>query len=106
MEKSTLSSSQNELFGVIIFALLCTLCMIFLGAFEKLYIFAYRFNRFQFGEFAVFFPAFLAIGFIYFSFRRIKELESEITKRLQTEIALRESEKKYKDLSITDELTR
>lgn len=106
MEKSTLSSSQKELFGVIIFALICTLYMIFLGAFEKLYIFTYRFNRFQFGEFAVFFPAFLAIGFTYFSYRRIKELESEITKRLQTEIALRESEKKYKDLSITDELTR
>ena len=106
MEKNTVSSSRNELIGVIIFTLICTIIMIFLDAFEKLYIFTHTFDRFQFGEFAVFFPAFLAIGFTYFSYRRIKELESEIKKRGKAEMALRESKKKYKDLSITDDLTQ
>ncbi len=98
-------SSQNEFFSVIIFAFVCTFIMSFLEAFERLYIFTKTFEHYQFGEFAVFFPSFLAIGFTYFSYRQIQKLESEITKRLKAEKALRESEQKYRDLSITDDLT-
>ena len=99
-------ASRNELLGVIIFATIFTLMMSFLDAFKRLYIFANMFDFHQFGEFAVFFPAFTALGFTYFSYRRIRDLEIEITKRKEAEEALRNSERKYKELSITDELTR
>ena len=106
MGNGTAKSSQNELLGVILFALICTFLMGFLEAFERLYIFTNMFDLFQFGEFAVFFPAFSALGFTYYSYRRMRDLEVEITKRKKAEEALRDSERKYKDLSITDELTQ
>ena len=106
MRNGNVSASQNELLGIIFFAIICTLIMSFLNAFEKLYIFSNSFDLFQFGEFAVFFPAFSALGFTYFSYRRIRDLESEVTKRKEAEEALRDSEKKYKELSITDGLTQ
>ncbi len=98
-------SSQGQFFSIILFAFVCTFIMSFLEAFERLYLFTKTFEHYQFGEFAVFFPSFLAIGFTYFSYRQIQKLESEITKRLKAETALRESEQKYRDLSITDDLT-
>lgn len=98
-------SSQSEFFSIILFALICTFIMSFLEAFERLYMFTKTFEHYQFGEFAVFFPSFLAIGFTYFSYRQIQKLESEVTKRLKAEKALRKSEQKYRDLSITDDLT-
>ena len=106
MGNGKISTSQNELLGVIFFALICTVIMSFLDAFEKLYIFTNSFDLFRFGEFAVFFPAFSALGFTYFSYRRVRDLEFEITKRKKTEEALRDSERKYMELSITDELTQ
>ncbi len=106
MGNDKVSTSQNELLGVIFFSLICTLLMSFLNAFEKLYIFTNSFDLFRFGEFAVFFPAFTALGFTYFSYRRVRDLEFEITKRKETEEALRDSEQKYMELSIKDELTQ
>jgi diguanylate cyclase (GGDEF)-like protein len=104
--KKKLETSHKEFLGVIIFSCLSTLVMIYLEAFERLYIFIRSFAPFQLGEISVFFPSFLAIGFTCFSYRRIKELESEVFKRKALERTLRESEKKFKGLSITDDLTR
>lgn len=98
--------SQKELLSVIIFATLGTLVMIFLNAYERFFMFIRMYEIYQFGEVAVFFPSYLAIGITYFSYRRIKELESEIIKRKQAEIALRDSKEKYLHLSITDNLTQ
>ncbi len=106
MANSTAGAQKNELLGIIFFALICTLIMSFINAFEKLYIFTNSFDLFRFGEFAVFFPAFSALGFTYFSYRRIRDLEFEITKRKDAEQALRDSETKYRELSITDGLTQ
>ena len=106
MGNDNVSASQYELLGVLLFATIGTFIMGFLGAFERLYIFINGFDFFQFGEFAVFFPAFSALGFTYFSYRRIRDLEFEITKRKEAEEALRDSERKYMELSITDELTQ
>ena len=100
------SSALKELLAVIVFAVLCTLLMIYLGAFEKLYIYTRSLEFFDFGEIAVFLPAFLAIGFVLYSLRRIEELKSEIVRRRTAENKLQKSEKKYKKLSITDDLTR
>ena len=106
MGNGKVGTSQNELLGIIFFSLICTFLMSFLNAFEKLYIFSNSFDLFRFGEFAVFFPAFSALGFTYFSYRRVRDLEFEIRKRQETEEALRNSEQKYMELSIKDELTQ
>ena len=79
--------------------------MVFLNAYEKLYLFTNRHFIFGFNEVIVFFPAFIAIGFVLFSAKRIQELESEIRKRRKAEDALIESERNFRELSITDELT-
>ena len=100
------SSALKELLAVIVFAFLCTLLMIYLQGFEKLYIYARSSEIFEFAEIAVFLPSFLAIGFVLYSLRRIEELKSEIIRRHKAENKLKKSEKKYKELSITDDLTR
>lgn len=100
------SSAFKELLAVLVFAVLCTLLMIYLEAFEKLYIYTRSLEFFYFGEIAVFLPSFLAIGFILYSLRRIEELKSEIVRRREAENKLQKSERKYKELSITDDLTR
>ncbi len=100
------SSALKELLAVIVFAVLCTLLMIYLEAFEKLYIYTQSFELFGFGEIAVFLPSFLAIGFVLYSLRRIEELKSEIIRRRKAENKLQKSERMYKELSITDALTQ
>lgn len=100
------SSALKELLAVIFFAVLCTLLMIYLEAFEKLYIYTQSFELFGFGEIAVFLPSFLAIGFVLYSLRRIEELKSEIIRRRKAENKLQKSERMYKELSITDALTQ
>jgi diguanylate cyclase (GGDEF)-like protein len=78
----------------------------YLDAYENLHRFISAYSEF-FGlkEFIVFAPAFIAMGFVLYSAKQIKELEAEIIKRRETEDALLESEKKFRKLSITDELT-
>jgi len=96
----------KELLAVIIFAFICTVLMVHLEAFESLYKYSRSLGRYSFGEIAVFLPSFLAIGFVLYSYRRIEELESEIAKRHEAENELRQSQKRYKELSITDDLTQ
>jgi diguanylate cyclase (GGDEF)-like protein len=100
------SSALIELLAVIVFAVLCTMLMINLEAFEKLYRYARSFELIGFGEIAVFLPSFLAIGFVLYSLRRIEELKSEIIRRRKAENKLQKSERMYKELSITDALTQ
>lgn len=100
------SSALKELLAVIVFAVLCTLLMMYLEAFEKLYRYTRSIEPFEFGEIAVFLPSFLAIGFILYSLRRIEELKSEIIRRRKAENKLQKSERMYKELSITDALTQ
>ena len=100
------SLTLKQLFIIIIFAFMCTLMMSYLDAYERLYLFTRMHKYFAFDEFAVFLPSFLAMGFIIFSYRKIEELESEISKRELAEKALRESEQRYKELSIKDDLTQ
>jgi diguanylate cyclase (GGDEF)-like protein len=100
------SSALKELLAVIVFAVLCTLLMIYLEAFEKLHSFTRPFEIYDFDEIAVFLPSFLAIGFVLYSLRRIEELKSEIVRRREAENKLQKSEKMYKELSITDALTQ
>ncbi len=99
----TLSSSK--ILGVIFFSLLGTVIMVFLDAYENLHRFISAYPIFGFKEFIVFAPAFMAMGFVLYSAKQIKELESEIKKRQATEEALIESQKKFQKLSVTDDLT-
>jgi diguanylate cyclase (GGDEF)-like protein len=80
--------------------------MSFLNAYERLFLFTRMYRLYAFDEFAVFFPAFLAMGVLLFSYRQIQRLETEVNKRQQVEKVLRENEQRYKDLSITDNLTQ
>jgi diguanylate cyclase (GGDEF)-like protein len=100
------SSALKELLAVIVFAVLCTALMMYLGAFEKLHSFTRPFEPYEFDEIAVFLPSFFAIGFILYSLRRTEELKSEIIRRRKVENKLQKSEKRYKELSITDDLTQ
>ena len=96
---------MREIIIILFFSLLGTIVMIFLGANERLYLFTQIYPIWGFNEFIVFFPAFMALGFVLFSAKRIQELRSEIKKREKAEETLRDSEKRFRELSITDELT-
>ena len=97
--------SSRKILWVIFFSFLGTVIMVYLDAYENLYRFVGEHPVFGFKEFIVFFPAFIAMGFVLYSAKQVKELGSEIKKRRETEKALIESEKKFRKLSITDELT-
>lgn len=99
-------STLKELLAVILFAFFATAIMMHLDAVERLIEFSRTFEYYEFDEIAVFLPSFLAIGFVLFSYRRIQKLESEMAKRREVEKKLLKSEKKYKNLSITDDLTQ
>ena len=94
-----------EILMIIIISLLLTIAMDFLDGYERLQLFIVNNNLTLFDEFIVFFPAFIAMGFIILSFKHLQELGLEIRRRQEAEAALLESEKNYRQLSITDELT-
>ncbi|MEE8400142.1 MAG: GGDEF domain-containing protein [Desulfobacterales bacterium] len=106
MEKTLWTPSAKEISIVIVFAVAGTLLMAFLDAYERLYLFTQMYELSVFDDFAVFLPSFLAMGFSLFAYRQIQKLELEVGRREQAEIALRESEERYKIQSITDELTQ
>jgi len=94
-----------EVLTIVFFSLSCTIIMDKLDAYERLQLFIIEKNISVFDEFIVFFPAFIAIGFILFSTKRVRELGSEVLRRQKAEASLIESEKQYRQLSITDGLT-
>ncbi|MDX2441570.1 MAG: diguanylate cyclase [Desulfobacterales bacterium] len=98
--------SLKELLIIIISSLSITILMSYLSAYKRLYLFIQAHNFSAFDEFLVFFPAFLAMGFILLSYTKIQQLEAEVSKRREVETALLESKKTYKALSITDDLTQ
>jgi diguanylate cyclase (GGDEF)-like protein len=100
------SPSLTDMLIVIISAFACTVLMSSLHAYERLYLFTRIYKLQLFQEFAVFLPAFLAMGFSLLYYHQIQKLESEVARRRQVEKELRESEQRYKELSITDDLTR
>jgi diguanylate cyclase (GGDEF)-like protein len=104
--KITMGPSFKELVFVIIFSFIITLIMSFLNAYERLFLFTRMYRLYEFDEFAVFFPSFLAMGVLLISYRQIQRLEIEVNKRQQAEKVLRENEQRYRDLSITDNLTQ
>ncbi len=104
-DKRIEAPSTRRILLVIFFSVLGTVIMVYLDAYENLHQFMSAHPIFGLKEFMVFFPAFIAMGFVLYSAGQIKELESEIKKRKKTEEALIESEKKFRKLSITDELT-
>jgi diguanylate cyclase (GGDEF)-like protein len=97
--------SVRRILWVIFFSVLGTGIMVYLDAYDNLHRFISVYPIFGLKEFIVFAPAFMAMGFVLYSAKQIRELESEIKKRRETEEALIESKKKYRELSITDELT-
>ncbi|MFH1349990.1 MAG: GGDEF domain-containing protein [Pseudomonadota bacterium] len=99
------SPTLGELLIILFSAITVTVIMSYLDAFERLYLFTNIHKLFRFDEFAVFLPAFLAMGFVIFAVRRIQELESEISRRHKVEEALLDTQKRYWQLSITDGLT-
>ena len=106
VDEGSSRSELIELLAVIFFAALSTLLMIHLEAFDKLYRYSRTMERYEFDEIAVFLPSFLAIGFVLYSYRRIQRLESEMIRRREVEMQLLKSEKLFKNLSITDDLTQ
>ena len=101
-----MGTSLGQFVIVIVFALTCTIIMYFLDAYERLYIFTRAYEQFGIDENVVFLPAFLTQGLLLFSYRQILELTIEMEQRRKAEEALQASEKRYRDLSITDDLTQ
>lgn len=104
--KKVMGTSLGQFVIVIVFALTCTIIMFFLDAYERLYIFTRSFEQYGIDEIVVFLPAFLTLGLLLFSYRQILELTIEMEQRRKAEEALQASEKRYRDLSITDDLTQ
>jgi PleD family two-component response regulator len=104
-DKRIENPSVWRILWVIFFSFSGTVIMVYLDAYEKLHLFVSAYPIFGFNEFIIFFPAFIAMGFVLFSAKQIEELEAEIKKRRKTEEMLIESEKRFRKLSITDELT-
>jgi len=104
-DNSVETPSVRRILWVLFFSVVGTVIMVYLDAYENLHRFISESGVFGVEEFIVFFPAFMAMGFVLYSAGQIKELESEIKRRRETEEALKESEKNFKKLSITDELT-
>jgi diguanylate cyclase (GGDEF)-like protein len=104
-DKRVDTPSARRILWVIFFSVLGTVIMVYLDAYENLHRFISAYSIPGFKEFIVFTPAFFAMGFVLYSAKQIEELESEIKKRRKTEEALIDSEKKFRELSITDELT-
>jgi len=104
--KKVMGTSLGQFVIVIVFALTCTIIMYFLDAYERLYIFTRAYEQFGIDEIVVFLPAFLTLGLLLFSYRQILELTIEMEQRRKAEEALQASEKRYRDLSITDDLTQ
>lgn len=98
-------SALLQIWIVIISAVVGTFVMIQLEAFEKLHRFTRPFERSELDEWLAFLPTFLAMGFVLFAYQRVIELREEIARRREAEIKLKESEKRYRQLSITDDLT-
>ena len=100
------SRTLKELVVVLMFGIGCTLLMISVNAYERLYLFARAHTNLGFAEVAVFLPSFLAMGLVLFAYRQIEALREQIGLRQDAEEALRESESRYRELSITDGLTQ
>ncbi|MDP2647261.1 MAG: GGDEF domain-containing protein [Desulfobacterales bacterium] len=94
-----------EILVILVFAIVITLLMGYLKAFERLIIFFQRYDFITLVDFAVFLPSFLAMGFILFAYHKIEQLQKEIAKTNYLQKELIESDKKYRELSITDDLT-
>lgn len=97
--------SAMRILLVIVFSVLATMIMVHLNAYEKLHQFVSAYSIPGFREFIIFTPAFFAMGLALYAVKQIEELEAEVRKRRATEDALIESEKRFRNLSITDELT-
>ncbi len=105
MDTKQTKLTTMEVIVIVFFSLICTILMDYLNAYERLQLFILSNNLTVFDEFIVFFPAFIAMGFILFSTKKVRELGLEVKRRQDAEKALLESEKNYRHLSITDELT-
>lgn len=104
-DKRAETPTVRRMLWVILFSVLGTVIMVYLHAYDNLHQFMGTHPIFGLKEFMVFFPAFMAMGFVLYAARQVKELEFEIKQRRDTEEALIESERKFRKLSITDELT-
>jgi diguanylate cyclase (GGDEF)-like protein len=104
-DKHAETQSVWRILWVICFSFVGTVGMVYMDAYEKLHLFISGHAVLGFNEFIIFFPAFIAMGFVLFSARQIRDLEAEIKKRRKTEKMLIESEKRFRKLSITDDLT-
>jgi len=104
--KILFGTTLGQFIGVIIFAVTCTVIMFFLDAYERLYIFTRDYEKYGIDDIVVFMPAFLTLGLLIFSYRQVLELTIEMEQRRKAEEALQVSEKRYRDLSITDDLTQ
>ena len=103
--KSAERSALLQIWVVIISSVVGTFVMIQLDAFEKLHRFTRPFEAPELDEWLTFLPTFLAMGFVLYAYQRVIELREEIARRREVEKQLQASEKRYRELSITDELT-
>ena len=95
-----------EVLIIIMSSVLVTLLMGHLNAFERFVLFFQARELLHLANFVMFLPSFLAMGFILFAVNKIDQLRKELKNSRDLQSQLIESDKKYKELSIRDELTQ
>lgn len=103
---STDRSFLSEILIITASAFVLTYLMGYLNAFDRLLLFLQTHDLLHFANFTVFLPSFFALGFTLVAVNTVARLRKELenSRRLQSQLI--ESDKKYKELSIRDELTQ
>jgi len=73
-DKNRTKLTTMEVLTILFFSLICTIIMDRLDAYQRLQLFIIENNVSVFDEIIVFFPAFIAMGFILFSTKHVQEL--------------------------------
>lgn len=99
VKKDDLRMKRKDIVLILFFAIILTSVSMLFDFHEQIYRLTRPLEPYDLDEFVVFLPFFLMAGMVWFSYRRAKEANHELTMRKRAEGALRESQAKYRNLT-------